>query len=72
MAKIKNKYVYSDDSEYLKMLADELEFAGRHYKLDLANGVLTQYALPPKRESRKPKVDKPVRNKHAESAARHT
>lgn len=73
MAKIKNKRVYSDDREYLQGLADELEWIGRSYKLDLKNGVLTQYAIPPhKRRKTKSEKDKEKRNKRAESASRRT
>jgi hypothetical protein len=73
MAKIKNKRIHSDDAEYLKRLAEELEYIGRHYRLDLKEGVLIQYALPPQKPKRK-KEDKDKerepRNKRAESAQR--
>ncbi len=45
MTKIKNKTVYSDDHTYLKYLAEELDFIGREYKLDLKNNSITQFAL---------------------------
>jgi hypothetical protein len=69
--KIKNKRIHSDDHEYLKYLAEELEWLGRLYKLDLQEGVLIQYALPPQKPSKKKQDrDKEPRNKRAESAAR--
>lgn len=69
--KIKNKRIHSEDREYLQKLADELEWIGRLYKLDLKEGVLIQYALPPQKPSKKkdPREKEP-RNKRAESAAR--
>jgi hypothetical protein len=72
MAKIKNKRTYSNDREYLQWLADELEWiGGRPYKLDLKEGVLIQYALPPQKPSKKKdKNEREPRNKRAESAAR--
>jgi glutamate mutase epsilon subunit len=73
MAKIKNKRVHSEDREYLQRLADELEWIGRSYKLDLKEGVLIQYAIPPhKRRKTKSEKDKEARNKRAESAARRS
>jgi len=68
--KIKNKRIYSDDSAYLERLADELEFIGRPYKLDLKNGVLTQFALPLRHKKSKETPKKEARNKRAESAGR--
>lgn len=71
MAKIKNKTVHSEDREYLKRLADELEFIGRPFRLDLKAGTLTQFALPPRKpKKKKGKRKKDARNKRAESAAR--
>lgn len=71
MAKIKNKRVFSEDREWLKMLAEELELLGRHYRLDLNGGVLTQYALPPQKpKKKKEEREREPRNKRAESAAR--
>lgn len=69
--KIKNKSVYSDDREYLKRLADELSFLGRHYILDLKEGKITQLVYPPRKPKRKREDDKNPRNKRAESAARN-
>lgn len=68
--KIKNQRIYSNDPEYLKRLADEIEFIGRPYKLDLKNGVLLVYALPPRKRKAKKEHKKEARNKRAESAAR--
>jgi hypothetical protein len=72
--KIKNKRIHSNDHEYLQRLADELEWIGRLYKLDLNEGVLIQYALPPQKPSKKKddkdKREREPRNKRAESAAR--
>jgi len=70
VAKIKNKYHHSDDPEQLKFWAEELEFIGRPYKLDLSRGVVVAYALPPQKKKKK-KHEKETRNKRAESAARH-
>lgn len=67
MAKIKNKTIHSEDREYLKRLAEELDFIGRPYRLDLKAGSLIQFALPPQRKKRK-KGKKEARNKRAESA----
>jgi len=73
MAKIKNKTVWSDDRDYLKFLAEELDFIGRPYKLDLKAGSITQYALPPQKPKKKDKDSKKeARNKRAESAARRS
>jgi len=70
MAKIRNKTVHSEDREYLQRLADELEFIGREFKLDLKAGTLTQYALPQRKKKSKKEKQKSERNKRAESAAR--
>jgi len=70
MARIKNKRIYSDDIAWLERLADELEFIGRPYALDRKNGVLVQYALPPRKFKKKDRDKKEPRNKHAESAGR--
>lgn len=66
--KIKNVTHRSDDPEQLKFWAEELDFIGRPYRLDLKRGVLTVFAIPP----RKPKKNKnkETRNKRAESAGR--
>jgi hypothetical protein len=68
MAKIKNKRHYSFDHEYLKMLAEECEFSGREFELDLANNTLTVLALP-RRHKKSPKV-KEERNKRKEKFQR--
>lgn len=68
MAKIKNKTVYSDDTEYLQRLADELEFIGRSYRLDLKAGELTQFALQPRRQ--KKSKEKQERDKRSEKFER--
>lgn len=68
--KNKNQRIWSDDRELLINLADEQEnYIGRHYKLDLDNGLLIIYALPKWHKKNRPK-EKKVRNKRAESAAR--
>lgn len=74
MAKIKNKTIWSEDRDYLKFLAEELDFIGRPYRLDLKAGSITQFALPPQRNKKKrgKKGKKEARNKRAESAARNT
>lgn len=74
MAKIKNKTIWSEDREKLQFLADELEFIGRPYKLNLKEGYLIQFALPPGRTKRRKgkKGKKDARNKRAESAARNS
>lgn len=72
MAKIRNKTVHSDDLEMLQRLADELEFIGREFKLDLAAGTLTQFALPRRHKKSKDHGKKDARNKRAESAARRS
>jgi hypothetical protein len=71
LAKIRNKNVYSNDHAFLQRLADELEFIGRAYRLDLENGVLTQFALPPPKPPKKKPAERGPRNKRAESAGRH-
>lgn len=72
MAKIKNKTYHSNDRELLKRLAEELDFIGRHYRLDLKAGTLTQFALPPRKPKKRKQRKKEARNKRAESAARHS
>jgi hypothetical protein len=67
---MKNKSVYSKDREYLKRLADELTFMGRHFILDLKEGKITQLVYPPRKPKRKRDDDRQPRNKHAESAGR--
>ena len=69
--KIKNHRIYSQDIDFLKRVAEDYDFLGRRYHLDIKNGVLTVFALPP-RKRKKPKSDNGPRNKHAESAARRT
>lgn len=69
--KIRNKTTYSEDREYLKRLAEELDFIGRAYRLDLKEGTLTQFALQPRKPKKSKKQRKrEARNKRAESAAR--
>ena len=70
MAKIKNKVHRSEDREYLKTLAEETEFIGREYRLDLRAGTLTVFALPKWHKKSKKKKGKQARNKRAESAGR--
>jgi hypothetical protein len=70
MAKIRNKRIYSNDIGYLKFLADELDFIGREYKLDVSQGLLVVYALPPLRKKKKGEREKHERNKRAEKHAR--
>lgn len=70
MAKIRNKTIHSEDRGYLQRLADELEFIGREYRLDLRAGTLTQYALPQRSKRKGKRAKKEARNKRAESAAR--
>ena len=70
MAKVKNKVHRSDDAEYLKTLAEEIEFIGREFYLDLNAGTLTVFALPQRRRKGSKKRQKEARNKRAESAAR--
>lgn len=74
MAKIKNKTVWSLDRDKLQFLADELEFIGRPYKLNLKEGYIIQYALPPDwtKRTKGKKGKKEARNKRAESAARNS
>jgi hypothetical protein len=75
VANIKNKSVYSDDKEYLQRLADELNWLGRGrwVDLNLKEGRLTQLVYPPRRQpKKKEEKEKVVRNKRAESAARHS
>jgi hypothetical protein len=67
--KIRDKRHYSDDPEQLKFWAEEIEFIGRPYRLDLKRGVLTVFARPPRKN--KKKKNKETRNKRAESAGRH-
>lgn len=72
MAKIKNKTIHSENREYLKFLAEELDFIGRAYRLDLAAGSITQYAIPPRKPKKKHPHSREPRNKRAESAARNS
>lgn len=67
--KVRNKTIYSEDQEYLKRVAEELDFLGRTYDLNLRAGTLTQIARPKKKVSKK-KRKQDARNKRAESAAR--
>ena len=69
MSKNKNQRIYSDNPATLKRIADDFAFIGRQFKLELNNGVLTVFALPPRRK-KKSKSENETRNKHAESAAR--
>ena len=68
MSKIKNKRHFSKDHEYLKMLAEECDFAGREYDLDLKNDVLIVLALP-RRHKKSPKL-KEDRDKRKEKFER--
>ena len=73
MSKNKNQRIYSTDHDWLRMLAaEQRDYIGRDFKLDLANNMLTIYALPRRfrQESKKKTDDKEPRNKRAESAAR--
>lgn len=71
MAKSKNQKIYSTDTEWLKMLAEENEqYIGREFKLDLKNGILTIFALP-KRHKKSPK-EKKTRDKRSEKFERRT
>lgn len=70
MAKIKNQRIYSDDHEFLKRLADEMEFIGREYSLQLKDGLLIVFALPQRKKKTKGERDKHERNKRAEKHAR--
>ena len=70
MAKIRNKIHRSNDPEYLKTLAEETEFIGREFDLDLKAGTLTVLALPRRHKKSKHTKKKAARNKRAESAAR--
>lgn len=72
MAKIRNRTFHSEDREQLQRLADELEFLGREFKLDLKAGTLIQYALPQRHKKSKKEKQKAERNKRAESAARRS
>ena len=67
--KVKNKIIYSDDQEFLKRVADELQFLGRPYRLNLAKGEVVQFARVKKR-SKAPKSPKKERNKRVESFER--
>lgn len=68
--KIRNKTIYSEDVEYLKRVAEELDFLGRDYILDARAGTLMQIARPKRKVSKK-KRKADARNKRAESAARN-
>lgn len=70
MSKHKNKVHRSNDPEVLKRLAEEIEFIGREFELDLSKGILTVFALPRKHKKSKEVKPKTERNKRAESAAR--
>lgn len=71
MAKIKNKRHFSKDHEYLKMLAEECEFAGREFELDLSNDTLTVLALPRRhKKSPKPKAERDKRKEKFERRER--
>jgi hypothetical protein len=75
MARIRNKSVYSEDKDYLQRLYEELRFLGREKfaVLDLRAGSLTQLVYPPRKPKKSKKEEsKTPRNKHAESAARHS
>lgn len=68
MSKIKNKVIYSDDQDYLKFLAEELDFIGRQFLLELKKGKITQFALPPQKP--KPKKETSERDKRKEKFER--
>lgn len=70
MTKVKNKSIHSNDTGYLKYLAEEFKFIGRPYRLNLKEGSITQIARAPKKKSKKEK-EKAPRNKRAESAERN-
>lgn len=71
MTKSYNQRFYGT-AETLQRLAEEIEFIGREFKLDLKNGVLVVYALPQRhKKSPKTKEKKNERNKRAESASRN-
>lgn len=53
--KIRNQRIWSDDQEFLKGLAEDYAFIGRRCRLE--RGLLTVFALPPRKA--KKKVDKP-------------
>lgn len=73
MAKIKNKTIHSDDIDFLRRIADDLEFIGRPYRLDVRHGLIIQFVLPPhKRKKSKKEKKSEARNKRAESAARRS
>lgn len=69
MAKVKNQRFWGDEAT-LRRLADEIKFIGRDYELDLKNGVLIVFALPPRHKKSPKEKKKEERNKRAESAAR--
>lgn len=71
MSKIKNKSTYSSDREYLLLLAEEFDFLGRPYRLNLKEGSITQITRVQKR-LKKTREEKAPRNKRAESAERNT
>lgn len=70
--KIKNQRLYSDDPAELKRWAEEIEYIGREFRLNLKEGVLIVYALPQRHKKKRGKKTKEARNKRAESAARRS
>lgn len=71
MAKIKNQKIYSDDLDWLQMLADEQrDFIGREFHLDLKRGTLTIFALP--KRHKKSKKEKKQRDKRSEKFERRS
>lgn len=72
MSKHRNQRIWSNDHEFLKRIADEQEnYIGRKYKLELDKGLITIYALPPRKPSKKEKAKK-ERDKRSEKFERRT
>lgn len=70
MSKQRNQRIWSNDPEVLKRIADEQKnYIGRPFKLELDKGLITIYALPPKRMSKKEKAKK-ERDKRSEKFER--
>lgn len=64
--KLKNQRIWSSDPDLLKRIADEQEnYIGRPFKLELDKGLITIFALPPRRPSKKAKA-KQERDKRSE------
>lgn len=71
MSKNRNHRIYSTDHAWLQTLADDQRnYIGRDFELDLANNMLTIFALPLKYKAKRETKPKEERDKRREKFAR--